>query len=126
MGLPCTHLLKCSALVENRTNSCYRNSKNIITALTLTKKIYIFFFHAQVIQNCTTLSRIDIDNMDGKQQDIKQRKQKPGKCPVMMFCNKTNADGVRLYQFHQTLVAGQYIWLLPTIVQLQHPPNFNF
>ena len=28
--------------------------------------IYIYV-HAQVIQNCTTLSRVDIYNMDGKQ-----------------------------------------------------------
>ncbi|XP_068756296.1 uncharacterized protein [Montipora capricornis] len=37
--------------------------------------------------------------MDGKQQDLKQRKRKPGKHCVVMFCNKTNADGVSLHQF---------------------------
>ena len=37
--------------------------------------------------------------MDGKQQDLKQRKRKPGKRCVVMFCNKTNADGVSLHQF---------------------------
>ena len=42
------------------------------------KKIYIYI-HAQVIQNCTTLSRVDIYNEDGKQQDLKQRKRKLGK-----------------------------------------------
>ena len=42
------------------------------------KKIYIYI-HAQVIQNCTTLSRVDICNEDGKQQDLKQRKRKLGK-----------------------------------------------
>ena len=51
------------------------------------------YIHGQVIQNCTTLSRVDIsENKDGKQQDLKQRKRKPGKHCVVMFCNKTNAD----------------------------------
>ena len=35
------------------------------------------YIHAQVIQNCTSLSRVDICNMDGKQQDvIKTKKMK--------------------------------------------------
>ncbi|KAK2551142.1 hypothetical protein P5673_028070 [Acropora cervicornis] len=38
--------------------------------------------------------------MDGKQQDLKRRKRKPGKrCVVMFCCIKTNADGVSLHQF---------------------------
>ena len=37
--------------------------------------------------------------MDGKQQDLKRRKRKPGKRCVVMFCNKTNAEGVSLHQF---------------------------
>ena len=37
--------------------------------------------------------------MDGKQQDVKRKKRKPGKRYVVMFCNKTNADGVSLHQF---------------------------
>ena len=78
--------------------------------------IYIYVFHAQVIQNCTTLSCVDIYDKDGKQQDLKQRKRKPGKRCVVMFCNKTNADGVSLHQFPQTLDAGQYIWLLPATI----------
>ena len=33
--------------------------------------IYIYIYiHAQVIQNCTTLNRVDIYNEDGKQQDL--------------------------------------------------------
>ena len=76
------------------------------------------YLHARVIQNCTTLSRVDIYNMDGKQQDVKQRKRKPGKRCVVMFCNKTNADGVSLHQFRKILDAGQCIWLLPTTVLL--------
>ena len=76
------------------------------------------YVHVQVIQNCTTLSRVEIYNMDGKQQDVKQRKRKPGKRCVVMFCNKTNADGVSLHQFPQTLDAGQYIRRLPTTVLL--------
>ena len=56
--------------------------------------------------------------MDGKQQDVKQRKRKPGKLCVVMFCNKANADVVSLHQFPQTLDAGQYIWLLPATVPL--------
>ena len=36
--------------------------------------IYVYI-HAQVIQNCTTLSRVDIYNKDGKQHNLKQRKQ---------------------------------------------------
>ena len=69
-------------------------------------------------KNCTTLSRVDIYNMDGKQQDVKQRKRKPGKLCVVMFCNKANADVVSLHQFPQTLDAEQYIWLLPATVPL--------
>ena len=58
------------------------------------------YIHAQVIQTCTSLSRVDICNMDGKQQDVKQRKWKPawGKCCVVMFCNKTNGDGALLIE----------------------------
>ena len=56
--------------------------------------------------------------MDGKQQDIKRRKRKPGKRCVVMFCNKKNADGVSLHQFPETLDAGLYIWLLPATVPL--------
>ena len=67
------------------------------------------YLHTRVIQNCTTLSRVDIYNMDGKQQDVKQRKRKPGKRCVVMFCNKTNADGVSLHQLPQTLDVGLYI-----------------
>ena len=40
------------------------------------KNIYIYV-HAQVIQNCTILSRVDINDMDGNQQYVKQRKRKP-------------------------------------------------
>ena len=79
--------------------------------------IYIFV-HIQVTQNCTLLSHVDIYNVDGEQQDVKQRKQKPGKHCVVMFCNKTNAERVSLHQFPQTLDAGQYIWLLPATVPL--------
>ena len=64
-----------------------------------------------IIQNCTTLSRVDIYNMDGTQQNVKQRKRKPGKRCVVMFCNQTNANAVSLHQFPQTLDAGQYICL---------------
>ena len=67
------------------------------------------YLHARVIQNCTTLSRVDIYNMNGKQQDVKQRKRKPGKRCVVIFCNKTNADGVSLHQLPQTLDVGLYI-----------------
>ena len=67
------------------------------------------YLHARVIQNCTTLSRVDIYNMNGKQQDVKQRKRKPGKRCVVVFCNKTNADGVNLHQLPQTLDVGLYI-----------------
>ena len=104
---------------ESATNSCYR-----ITSMQCFSKLrpeltYIYIFvHIQVTQNCTLLSHVDIYNVDGEQQDVKQRKQKPGKHCVVMFCNKTNADRVRLYQFPQTLDAGQYIWLLPATVPL--------
>ena len=134
MGLPCTHRLKRSALIKKKgtksaTNSCYGNNKHVmflklrpeLKKEKKKKKIYIYvcmYVHAQVIQNCTTLSRVEIYNMDGKQQDVKQRKRKPGKRCVVMFCNKTNADGVSLHQFPQTLDAGQYIWLLPATVPL--------
>ena len=76
------------------------------------KYIYV---HVQVIRNCTLLSHVDIYNVDGEQQDVKQRKQKPGKHCVVMFCNKTNAERVSLHQFPQTLVldntSGFYLQL---------------
>ena len=37
--------------------------------------------------------------MDGKQQDLKRRTRKPGKRSVVIFCKKTNADGLSLHQF---------------------------
>ena len=61
-----------------------------------------------------------------KQQDLKQRKRKAGKRCVVMFCNKTNADGVSLHQFPQTLDAGQYIWLLPATVHCNILQTFIF
>ena len=75
-------------------------------------QLYIYICSRTSYKNCTTLSRVDIYNMDGKQQDVKQRKRKPGKLCVVMFCNKANADVVSLHQFPQTLDARQYIWLL--------------
>ena len=51
------------------------------------------------IQNCTTFSRIEIYNINGKQQDSKRRKRKPGKRCLVMCCNKINADGVSPHQF---------------------------
>ena len=55
----------------------------------LKKKIYIYIYiHAQVIQNCTTLSRVDIYNKDGKQQDLKQGKRKPEKRCVVTTTGK--------------------------------------
>ena len=78
------------------------------------------YVHVQVIQNCTTLSRVHIYDMDGKEQDVKQRKRKPGKRCVEMFCiqKQKNGEGVSLHQFPQTLDAKQYIWLLPATVPL--------
>ena len=126
MGLPCIHRLKRSALMKkgtkSATNSCYGNNKHVVflklqpelKKKKKKKKKYIYIYvHAQVIQAFTTLSCVDIYNMDGKQQDVKQRKRKQGKRCVVMFCNKTNVDGVSLHQFPQTLDAGLYIWLLP-------------
>ena len=140
MGLPGSHCLKCSALLkkkkeqcfvkkklgtESATNSCYRITSMQFFSKLRPELIYIYiyiyiyiFVHVQVTQNCTLLSHVDIYNVDGEQQDVKQRKQKPGKHCVVMFCNKTNADRVSLYQFPQTLDAGQYIWLLPATVPL--------
>ena len=81
--------------------------------------IYIYIYiHAQVIQTCTTLSRVEIYDMDWKRQDVEQRKRKPGMRFVVMFFSKTNADGVSLHQFPLTLDAGKYIWLLPETVPL--------
>ena len=85
MGISCTHRLKRrSALVKKKgigsaTNSYYGNNKYVMflklrPELKKKKKfiyIYIYIYiHAQVIQNCTTLSRVDIYNEDGKQQDL--------------------------------------------------------
>ena len=91
MELSFTHRLKRrSALVkkngvESATNSYFGNNKHVMFLKLrpeLKKKnlyiyIYIYIFihiyiyiHAQVIQNCTTLNRVDIYNEDGKQQDL--------------------------------------------------------
>ena len=85
------------------------------------KYIYLYIYiyiHAQVIQTCTTLSRVEIYDMDWKRQDVEQRKRKQGMRFVVMFFSKTNADGVSLHQFPLTLDAGKYIWLLPETVPL--------
>lgn len=37
--------------------------------------------------------------MDGKQKHPQRTKRPPGKRCVVMFCNKTNVDGVSLHQF---------------------------
>ena len=51
--------------------------------------IYIYMYiHAQVIQTCTTLSRVEIYDMDWKRQDVEQRKRKPGMRFVVMFFSK--------------------------------------
>ena len=58
--------------------------------------------------------------MDGKQQDVKRKKRKPGKRCVMMFGNKTNAGGVSLHQFPaDESVRRQWI----TSVQTKREPN---
>ena len=57
------------------------------------------YVHVQVIQNCTTFSRVHIYDMDGKEQDVKQRKRKSGKYCVVPFCHKTNADGSAFTSF---------------------------
>ena len=59
------------------------------------KNLYIYIYiHAQVIQNCTTLSRTDIYNMNGKLQDFKRRKRKPGKRCVVMFITSVDPSPV--------------------------------
>ena len=45
-------------------------------------------------EGCSTFSGFDIYNMNGKQKDFKRRKRKPGKRCLVIFCNKTSADGV--------------------------------
>ena len=124
MGLPGSHRLKCSALLKKKKKKLSQQQTHAteITSMQCFSKLrpelrYIYV-HVQVIRNCTLLSHVDIYNVDGEQQDVKQRKQKPGKHCVVMFCNKTNTDRVSLYQFPQTLDAGQYIWLLPATVPL--------
>ena len=69
---------------ESATNSCYGNNKHVMFLKLLPelkklkkKKKYIYI-HAQVIQNGTTLSCVDIYNKDRKQQDLKQRKRNQG------------------------------------------------
>ena len=87
MELSFTHRLKRrSALVkkngvESATNSYFGNNvmflklrpelkkKNLYIYIYIYLYIYIYI-HAQVIQNCTTLNRVDIYNEDGKQQDL--------------------------------------------------------
>ena len=70
------------------TNSWYGNNKHVMflklrPELLKKKKKYIYIYIY-----IPKLSRIDICIKDRKQQDLKQRKRKPGKCCVMMFCNK--------------------------------------
>ena len=84
---PCIHRLKRNALMKkgtkSATNSCYGNNKHVVflklqPELKKKKKYLYIYDHAQVIQTCTTLSCVDIYNMDGKQQDAKQRKRNQG------------------------------------------------
>ena len=58
--------------------------------------------------------------MDGKQQDVKRKKRKPGKCCLVMFCNKTNADGVSLHQFPADESLGRQ-WI--AFVRTTREPN---
>ena len=58
--------------------------------------VYIYKFTLKLFKT-VPLSRVDIYNMDGKPKNVKQRKRKPGKRSVLIFCNKTNADGVSLH-----------------------------
>ena len=68
---------------KSATNSCYGNNKHVVflklqPELKKKKKYLYIYDHAQGIQTCTTLSCVDIYNMDGKQQDAKQRKRNQG------------------------------------------------
>ena len=60
--------------IESATNSYYGNKKHVMFLKLrpeLKKKKFVYIYiHAQVIQNCTTLNRVDIYNEDGKQQHL--------------------------------------------------------
>ena len=84
----------------------------------LKKKYVYIYIHAQVIQNCTTLSRTDIYNMNGKQQDFKRRKQKPGKRCVVMFITFVASfqlmkvcgeNGLHLFEQKENLTVGHQV-----------------
>ena len=115
MGLSSSHRLKRGALVKKGTESFFSQ----IMTWTLKKKcIYV---HAQVIQNCTTLNRVDIYNMDGKQQDVKQRKRKPGKSAFTSFLKPwmlDNTSSFCLQLFHGNIL--QIFIFVHLVRQIQH------
>ena len=84
--------------------------------LNLTK----YIFSRLSYPNCSTFSGFDIYNMNGKQKDFKRRKRKPGKRCLVIFCNKTSADGVspRLFPDGESV---QRQWI--TFVRTKREPN---
>ena len=71
-------------------------------------------------EGCSTFSGFDIYNMNGKQKDFKRRKRKPGKRCLVIFCNKTSADGVspRLFPGGESV---QRQWI--AFVRTKREPN---
>ena len=74
--------------------------------------------YVQVIQNCTTFNRTDIYNMNGKQQDFKRRKRKPGKRCVVMFITSVASfqlmkvcgeNGLHLFEKKENLMIGHQV-----------------
>ena len=60
----------------------------------LNSKIYNTYIYIYIHMFTLKLSK-----PDWKQHDVKQRKRKPVKRCIVMFCTKKNADGVSLHQF---------------------------
>ena len=82
MGLPGSHRLKYSALLKKKKKKELTQQQTHATEITsmqcfskLRPELKYIYVHVQVIQNSTLLSHIDIYNVDGEQQDVKQRKQ---------------------------------------------------
>ena len=106
MGLLCTQRSKRSALVkkkgtESATNSCYGNKKQVMF-LKLRPELYISLY----ICSLSSYPKLYYSwprwhlQYERKTTGYKTEKtKKPGKRCVLMFCNKTNADGVSLNSF---------------------------
>lgn len=99
-------------------------SRSEVRLISIVSQLHVLFDNPQsrLQQRTRAMENDKINSEDGKDNGEGQRKKKkePGKRCVVMFCNKTNADGVTLHQFpKEERIRRQWI----SFVRQKRDPN---